>query len=702
MSENREISAVADQVELKDDPLTKFANKRGTQVSTTGNRSIGYRPDIDGLRAIAVLLVLIFHGGLSLFPSGFIGVDIFFVISGYLTTSIILKSLEAGSFSFAGFYSRRIWRLQPAMIALMLMTLALAAFFYLPQDFIQFLKSERYTSLFISNQYFERSTTAYAADDTSSLLLLHTWSLAIEWQWYLVLPVGMWLLHRYCTQPLFKAAVLSLTLGAAALSLYLSSRFPDKSYYFFTARIFELLIGSCAVIFSADKFKLNSVCKSLLGGVSIAALFYCATRENILMGFPDYHAIIVCLATALLLWRGGSDGSLSTKVLSFPPLVYIGTLSYSLYIWHWPVLATSSYLGFEHSTELTISYFILTFALGALSYVTIERKFRKPQLGLRTTIGLLIVLPAIAMSALYSLSVSKGGWPQRFGADMSDVFHKLEAMTPSARSECLGSGSDDSDTRCVFGAPGAEVQAILMGDSFSNQYWGFVDTLAKDANIAVLARSYSACLALPDIYLYDWSKSKGTVYKKCHDNVANYYELIKKNHYKYVLIGQIWDSYANAAIVMKPQDPRSPQLSHQRFEFAIRQALDIIEESGAVPIFLKAMYPMPPGVNECLLQRFVLRGKMGSIERTESCKTVAREEAENLWISSLFNQLAVEYPNLIVIDPKDIQCDSTSCATTVDDVPVYRDIGHMTDYASFKFGEIYLNKFGNPLRAPQQ
>jgi hypothetical protein len=93
---------------------------------------------------------------------------------------------------------------------------------------------------------------------------------------------------------------------------------------------------------------------------------------------------------------------------------------------------------------------------------------------------------------------------------------------------------------------------------------------------------------------------------------------------------------------------------------------------------------------------------MGSIERTESCKTVAREEAENLWISSLFTQLAVEYPNLIVIDPKDIQCDSTSCATTVDDVPVYRDIGHMTDYASFKFGEIYLNKFGNPLKAPQQ
>ncbi|MCU1758376.1 acyltransferase [Pseudomonas sp. 14P_8.1_Bac3] len=686
---------------MKNDSLTKVGSRPGVQVSPGATSSLAYRADIDGLRAVAVLLVLIFHGGLSLFPSGFIGVDIFFVISGYLTTSIILKSIEKNSFTFAGFYSRRIWRLQPAMIALMLVTLALAAFFYLPQDFIQFLKSERYTSLFLSNQYFERSTTAYAADDTSSLLLLHTWSLAIEWQWYLVLPLGVWLLRRYCPPTAFKAVVLCLTLGATALSLYLSSKFPDKSYYFFTARIFELLIGSCAVIFSADKLKLNSIWNHILGVAAVIALFYCATREQILLGFPDYHAVVVCLATALLLWRNGSEASMTAKVLSFPPLVYIGTISYSLYIWHWPVLATSSYLGFKHSTALTVAYFVLTFALAALSYVTIERKFRKPKLGLKMTLGLLIGLPAIALSALYSLSVSKGGWPQRFGSDMAEVFDKLQAMTPPARSECLGGASKDADTRCVLGAPHAKAQALLMGDSFSNQYWGFVDTLAKDANISVLARSYSACLALPDIYLYDWSKSKGAVYKKCHDNVASYYELIKKNHYKFVLIGQIWDSYADASILTRPEDPRGPELSHQRFEFAIRHALNAIEASGAVPIFLKAMYPMPPGVNECLLQRYVMRGQLGSIERSESCKTVAREDLENPWINSVFAQLKVEYPNLVLIDPKDIQCDGGACETTVDGIPLYRDIGHMTDYASYKFGETYLSRFGNPMRVAQ-
>lgn len=699
MSENREVSALAGRVALNNDSPIPLAIERGVQSSTGKNPSIAYRADIDGLRAIAVLLVLIFHGGLSLFPSGFIGVDIFFVISGYLTTSIILKSIDNHSFSFAGFYSRRIWRLQPAMIALMVVTLALAALFYLPEDFIPFLKSERYTSLLLSNQYFERSTTAYAADDTSSLLLLHTWSLAIEWQWYLVLPLGTWLLHRYCTQVVFKAAALCLTIGAAVLSLYLSSKFPDKAYYFFTARIFELLIGSCAVIFSADKIKLNVIWTNLLGGVAVGALFYVATRENILMGFPDYHAIVVCLATALLLWRSGSERSLITRVLSFRPLVYIGTISYSLYLWHWPVLATTSYLGIKHSAALTVAYFVLTFALAALSYVTIERKFRKPKLGLPMTLGLLMVLPAIALSAVYSLSVSKGGWPQRFGSDMSDVFDKLQAMTPPAREDCLGGSSADSDPHCTFGAPQPDVQAFLMGDSFSNQYWGFVDTLAKDANISVLARSYSACLALPGIYLYDWGKSKNTLYKKCHDNVAAYYDLIKNNHYKYVLIGQIWDSYAAANIVTTLDDRRSPELSHQRFEVAIREALDIIEGSGAVPVFLKAMHSMPPGVNECLLQRYVLRGTLGSVERSESCKRVAREDSESPWLDSVFTQLKAEYPHLVVIDPKDIQCDSNTCETTVDGVPVYRDIGHMTDYASFKYGETYLSRFGNPLRA---
>lgn len=142
--------------------------------------SVDYRADIDGLRAIAVLLVMIYHAGLSFLPGGFIGVDIFFVISGYLTSLIILKSLDEGKFSLAVFYSRRIWRLQPAVLVLMLGTLLVAAVLYLPEEFVAFLKSEKYTSLLIANQHFAKATDGYATADAATLLLVHTWSLAVE------------------------------------------------------------------------------------------------------------------------------------------------------------------------------------------------------------------------------------------------------------------------------------------------------------------------------------------------------------------------------------------------------------------------------------------------------------------------------------------------------------------------------------------
>ncbi|SCY78572.1 acyltransferase family protein, partial [Legionella micdadei] len=143
-----------------------------------------YRPDVDGLRAVAILFVLFFHSGLKLFPSGFVGVDLFFVISGFLITSIIHESIQNNHFSFIEFYNRRLWRLQPVFICLLVVVTLLALLFYLPDDLVQYAKSARKTSIFTSNSYFSRVTTGYFAADSNQLPLLHTWSLSIEWQCY--------------------------------------------------------------------------------------------------------------------------------------------------------------------------------------------------------------------------------------------------------------------------------------------------------------------------------------------------------------------------------------------------------------------------------------------------------------------------------------------------------------------------------------
>lgn len=682
------------------DASTTHASPLAGAVSGDGKPSLRYRADVDGLRAIAVLLVLIFHGGLALFPSGFIGVDIFFVISGYLTTSIIMKALDNGTFSFAGFYNRRIWRLQPAVIALLIATLIATTLLYLPNDYVEFLKSEKYTSLIISNQYFSKVTTGYATPDAASLPLLHTWSLAIEWQWYLALPLGIWLLDRYVAKSVFKATVLGLTLAAMALALYLSRAYPDKNYYFFTARIFELMIGSCAVIFSAQNFRLNRTSATLVCVLALATIFYCATREGILSGFPGYHAIVVCLATAVLLFRGIGDNSLTSKLLAFKPLVLIGTLSYSLYLWHWPILAVMNYMGLALTPLLTTVYFIATFIIGYASYVLVENRFRRTRVRFGKTLLWLMVVPAVSLSLLHAAGEKHDGWPLRFGHAYSSQFDTLSAAIPPAREGCLGV-SDGADPGCVFGAVRDTPNAFLMGDSYSNQYWGFVESLAKDANLSVLAQAYPACLTMPGVYLYNWYKYKNALYQKCHDATQRYYDIVASHHFQYVIIGQIWEAYLSDAVVTRLDDPRSLELSHQRLGVAIREALDIIVKSGATPVFLLSTLRMPAGINECLSKQVKLRGTLGSTEQSRACATTPWSGSEEPVLARLLNELKSEYPSLLVIDPKSVQCAQAGCATTVDGLPVYRDIGHLTDYASYRFGQMYIEHFANPLKAQQ-
>ncbi|CAI8799129.1 membrane hypothetical protein [Pseudomonas zeae] len=508
------------------------------------------------------------------------------------------------------------------------------------------------------------------------------------------------MLNRYLAKSVFKAAVLGLTLAAMALALYLSYANPEKNYYFFTARIFELMIGSCAVIFGTGKFRLNRLSASLVCALALVTIIYCATLDDILPGFPQYHAIAVCLATAALLFQGIGDASITSKLLAFKPLVFIGTLSYSLYLWHWPILAVMSYTGIALTLPMTIFYFVSTFVMAWLCYVLVENRFRKARLGFAKTLVVLMIVPAIGLSLLHAASVRHEGWPDRFNQGYNEVFNGLKASVPANREGCLGV-SDGADPGCISGAVQAAPQILLMGDSFSNHYWGFVETLARDANLAVLTQGYPACLALPGIYLYDESKYTNGLYQKCHNATQRYYEMIAKQHFKYVIVGQFWEAYLDDDIVTRGDDPRSPELSQQRLGIAIRKALDKIVESGATPVLLENTLPMPAGINTCLLQQVKLRGLMGSAEQSSLCATAPWSGAKEPVLEKLFNDLKAEYPGLIVIDPKIVQCKDDACMTTVDGLPVYRDIGHVTDYASYKFGEMYLKRFGNPLKVAQ-
>ncbi|WP_370425518.1 acyltransferase family protein (plasmid) [Pantoea vagans] len=268
-----------------------------------------YRHDIDGLRALAVVLVILFHAGINHIASGFIGVDIFFAISGFLITGIIINQTEKNTFSLANFFVHRLWRIQPAFIAMSLATLIATFCLYLPDDFLAYLHSGKYNALLLSNQFFARKSAAYASPVADLFPLLHTWSLAIEWQWYLFLPLGVLLtvailrlksILTVITNPTNALAAVwfVLTPFAAALALILASREAETAYYSLLTRIFEFMVGGAAFFLTRYVSSIPSVVSNGLGIFSLAVLLYIAIHPDVIGFYPNLYALLIVTASA--------------------------------------------------------------------------------------------------------------------------------------------------------------------------------------------------------------------------------------------------------------------------------------------------------------------------------------------------------------------------------------------------------------------
>lgn len=565
---------------------------------------MNYRPDIDGLRAIAILLVLIYHGGLSLFPSGFIGVDVFFVISGFLITSIIHESLNRNDFSFFDFYNRRLWRLQPVFVALIVATTLLSLLFYLPDDLIEFSRSARKTSLFISNLFFNKTTTGYFSPDTHQLPLLHTWSLSIEWQCYLILPLVMYAVYRFLNKRQVIYVVYGLAILFFLLALHYSQVAPAQNYYQFSSRIFEFLIGSCIALSPRIEFSINKSILVILGLSALFFIIYTATLDNILLGYPNWHTFFVCFATGLLIALGTNFPSLViVKTLSFRPLVFIGILSYSLYIWHWVVFSVLRYQTIEERFEVLFIVYSIIFVLAYLSWRYIEKPTKRfRHIPFRYTVVLLFLLPVLFSHLSSFVIKSHSGYPQRFNQELVRVYKQLKNHESPYRTLCIDNTKADNESKCKIGAKEQDSKTGLMiGDSFSNHYWGFMDVLGKSAGVSILAQGTSSCISLPGIYLYDWWHFKDKIYQDCYDQTEKYYRMIQENHYDYVIIGQVWSNYVSAHIINQLGDDYSAELTQKRLADALDRALGVIISSGAKPVLIESTALTHGNLHQCFL-----------------------------------------------------------------------------------------------------
>ena len=374
---------------------------------------LAYRAEIDGLRAIAVLSVILYHAQLELFErdwfeGGYIGVDIFFVISGYLITRIILSELNAqGSFSFLNFYERRARRMLPMLFVVMLISIPYAWQKLLPSDFVEYAESILASLFFGSNFFFYFSTTEYGADSALLKPLLHTWSLGVEEQFYLLFPIIAVITFRFARQH-FLTIVVALSLLSLQFSELMGARNSDLNFYLPFSRFWELAVGSMLAYRELNyRHPNDALGAKVLPIVGLYLVAYAIFSFNGETPHPSFHTLLPIMGVALIIGFSSRE-ELVGKLLGARCFAGLGIISYSAYLWHFPIFAFSR-MGKEPTNYDKFGWMALTLFLSALSYFFIEKPFRKKNIvGIKLFIAITVVATILFSSFCISVILNKG------------------------------------------------------------------------------------------------------------------------------------------------------------------------------------------------------------------------------------------------------------------------------------------------------
>ena len=427
----------------------------GRTAGRHDDRREKYRPDIDGLRGVAVLLVIWFHSGLPGTPGGFVGVDVFFVISGYLITSIIHRGAIEGRFSFADFYRRRFRRIAPALVTVTAATMVVGSVLFLPYELETLARSAIATIGFVPNIYFWRSADYFMLAGGIAPLL-HCWSLGVEEQFYLLFPATLVVAER------FRKAKLAVALiGATSLflCLFTTTRMPVASFYLLPTRGWELMLGAAL---SLGMIAVPDRARQAAGIVGIALILTAAAAISAEDAFPGWRALVPTLGAALVICSGPQ--SIAGRSLSVRPLVYVGRISYSFYLWHWPVLVFLRH--WRADLDLPAAWALggvsFAFLLSAASYRWIEQPARRRSTPFRRVwIPWLSGAAAIAVAAL--AAIAGKGLSERLPSRVDRIASARFAFAPLAHA-CTDVAFDLAIERCHIGPPGRP-RVLLWGDS---------------------------------------------------------------------------------------------------------------------------------------------------------------------------------------------------------------------------------------------
>ncbi|WP_010138047.1 acyltransferase family protein [Oceanicola sp. S124] len=636
----------------------------------------GYRRDIDGLRAVAVVSVFLAHAKIALFSGGFVGVDVFFVISGYLITGILLREVEEGRFSIFAFYERRVRRIFPALYAMALVVSVACWLLFLPVDFKEFGESLAAVALFLSNFYFDMKSGYF---DTSSEFrpLLHTWSLGVEEQFYIVFPLLLVLMARLRLIRHALPVFVLLWLLSFAGAVQGVATDMQSAFYMPWLRAWELLSGSLiALSLRGGATALAAPLRQALSVLGLGLILLPVLLYSEDTPFPGLAALFPVLGAALLIKLGeGGEETLAAGLLGLRPVVYVGRISYSLYLWHWPPLVFMRYLS-EGEPALWLEITAVAGAIGmaVLSYHFIEQPFRRK--GFLTQRSVLV--GGVAICCLAFLFGASGrvydGIPSRLPDRVAELSNVALDINPRRRA-CNGLSPERirGGDYCVEGAEGVPPDFAIIGDSFGDAMAPGITAAGAAAGRAGYVLTYGGCYPLLGV-------TQGE--RVCADFFAAAAEQIaSREEVRDVFLVARWSSAFEASrfglnrgsIFLTDADHSDPSVETNRIvaEAGLRRMLDSLQDKRIHVVAYvpeqETNIPRATGVN-ALMHR----------ERDFGVSR-AQFEQRQAYTRVVLDRLAAEYPRLSVVDVGEQLCGPDICPATRDGgLSLYVDDNHLS------------------------
>lgn len=627
-----------------------------------------FRYDINGLRAYAVAFVVLFHFGILGFSGGFIGVDVFFVISGFLMTKIIVSSIENNNFNFLKFYISRANRIIPALIALCLVIAVVGWFTLTQQEYRDFGKHAATSLGFISNfQYFRES--GYFDAISHEKLLLHTWSLSVEWQFYILLPIFLFLVHRaFKSNKSLKVSFVLLLLISFVLSIVISKINPSAAFYLLPTRAWEMMAGGLIYLFFSNT-RLNNKQSLTLEIIGFTLIFGSAALFTTTTLWPSYNALIPVVGTFLVLLAANNNSFFtSNKIAQF-----LGNTSYSIYLWHWPLVFYLNYFELSQGVLFVILAILLSVLLGWLSYKFIETPTRKwlSSKSLKpayATTTLYVCIPALAFASIFVAN----GYKQRLSDDVLLITNQTDDRNPRMKECHPESGSDMPE--CIYG--NGDVGIIVVGDSHGAAMIRSIEK-AIPTGTSVLDWTYSGCPTVEGI------KKTNSPDFKCGEVVTN---LIAKANREYpntpiVIINRLNILFHGAPeeinepirYISKPYDSYTFEYVDEMFNGYVDT---VCKFSGNRNLFITS--PIPEYTVEIpkVLAHRSIRNNDTPIEQPRKSFDKRSE------LSNKAQHAAVEKCGVKILNVSDTFCTSEKCFSVKNGKPLYFDDDHLSIYGA--------------------